>query len=68
MFGADVITTVDREDFKTSSSYINSYDLTFMLLTYKLKAEDKQVELLGSIYADGSQLVWLHDLHSTHTL
>ncbi len=46
MFEEDVIPRVDQEDFKTSGSFIYSYDLTFMLLT---KVEDKQVELLESI-------------------
>ncbi len=46
MFEEDVIPRVDQEDFKTSGSFIYSYDLTFMRLT---KVEDKQVELLESI-------------------
>ncbi len=33
MFEEDVIPRVDQEDFKTSGSFIYSYDLTFMLLT-----------------------------------
>ncbi len=34
--------SVNQEDFKMSDSFINLYDLTFMLQKYKRKTEDNE--------------------------
>ncbi len=41
-FVADVINSVDWEDFKMSGSFINSYNLTFTLWKYKEKTKDNE--------------------------